>query len=316
MRRAESQIETYVPEYNWGDDIDLIVLAGSPWLGINPGDIKLRMLKQAIKRWPEARRIALGIGSFYRYSNIKRGNYGDGKIEKDADAYEVARNLSDFHLVLVRDAFGKEILDKVGVDAELYFDTSIFSYFKLKGSSIKSREKSILVYTDPLKGDVWDHLPEYIWEEYIRYQIDWASNSDAEVLVISSADKSSAMEHDLNAKFVTDVEWLAARYSSASNMLSPRVHQCILAKIMGCGNVRVMPLDSRYTTAINVGIGVSQPNIRGKIENLEDGRIEGIVDDKTEYLFPRYEYRVLDFNRKRLKNGIYLKKIVKLLRAL
>lgn len=315
MRRAESQIETYVPEYNWGDDIDLIVLAGSPWLGINPGDIKLRMLKQAIKRWPEARRIALGIGSFYRYSNIKRGDYGDGKTENDADAYEVARNLSDFHLVLARDAFAKEILDKVGVDTTLYYDTSIFSYFKLKGSAIKGNRKSILLYTDPLKGDVWDHLPEYIWEEYIRYQIDWANNSDAEVLVISSADKSSAMEHDLNAKFVTDVEWLAARYSSASNMLSPRVHQCILAKIMGCGNVRVMPLDSRYTTAINVGIGVSQPNIRGKIENFEDGRIEGIVDDNTEYLFPTYEYQKLDFNIKRLKNGEYLKKIVKLLRA-
>ena len=29
-RRAESEFHTYIPEYNWGDDVDVILLAGSP----------------------------------------------------------------------------------------------------------------------------------------------------------------------------------------------------------------------------------------------------------------------------------------------
>lgn len=305
-RRAELEIETYVPEYNWGD-VDAIVLAGSPWVSPHTDDIKLRMLRQAKVRWPYALRFALGIGSALRCSDVNAGRYCPGPNE---DLGPSAECFGDFHVLFVRDAITRDILTERGVSCRLYYDTSIFSRQRLWPGK-QARRGSVLIYMDPARDvSLWDQLPDYFWEAWVDYQFAWAKEHRADVLVISSGDKASADERMMGVRFVTDLEWMARRLAAAQSVLSPRVHQCVLAVIMGCRDVACMPVDSRYLTALNLGVSIVQPKV--KIRDPDDPRVPGV---KGEQVFPfAFEDDPLPFNLKLLTKGSYEAVIVKALR--
>lgn len=283
MRRAEQEIETYVSQYNWGENIDLILLAGSPWIGVGD-NTKIRMVKQAKDRWPDARKIALGIGSFLSWTRMREKNYDEVEHEF----------LRDFDTVIVRDKLAEDILRSVGISCSYMKDTSIYSYFKLPNSSFNN-SRPALIYYDPLENDVFDHLPKEIWHEYIDYQLRWAKYYEADIYVVSSGDKSSCMKKGFEARFVTDIDWLARRLASSKLVLSGRVHQAILAKICGAKKVMLLPVDSRYLTTLGLGIQIIQPKKIGKY-----------VFDATDSLG--------SFSLKKLRAGSYEKDIVKHIR--
>ena len=246
IQRATREIDTYIPEYNWGDDIDVILLAGSPWIGGTIDNLKVEWLKQAKKRWGKATKIAIGIGSFIRQAHMIHKTYHHCTVEF----------IRDFDLIAVRDMIAQEILDYHGVKSVLSYDTALHYPYKARKSR---RKRSILLYYDPFVNDVWDQLSKDVWNKYIFYQLDWAIMHNAEIIVITSGDKASLMEKQVDGRFVTDLEWLANRFAQAQQVLSGRVHQAILASIMGCKNVSLLPVDSRYTTVFGTDISIVQP---------------------------------------------------------
>lgn len=308
-RRAEREIETYIPEYNWGDDVEMILLAGSPWVSPVPGDAKLRQVRQAKERWPGAKRVALGIGSCFRGREVVKREYGMGKGE---DLRQSLATFRDFDFVMVRDPITRDILQDAGIHVEYFYDTSIFSYRMLWHGGRK-RQKNILVYMDPLANDMWDHLPKVIWEKYVQFQIEWAKLNDAEIFAVSSGDKASADRRGLECRFVCDLEWMASIMARALAVLSPKVHQCILAAIMGCLDVQCIPVDSRYFTALNIGAKLAQPSVSGIMPFADEG-IKGVWDQLDEYLFPGDGYSRLKFNWADLQHDRYEKPIVDKLR--
>lgn len=312
-RRAEREFETYVPEFNWGGNVDMILLAGSPWLGANPDDMKLQWLVQAKQRWPSAKTVALGIGAFYRHSSIVARDYskpgGEGGEEMG-----VADCFRDFSLVVVRDSFAEGFLVSSGVPCMFYYDTSIFSFQQLWPGK-QDRSKDVLIFADPMKADAWDHMPAFVWERYVDYQVRWATRRKAEVYAISSGDQATAQKNLLPSHMVNDLEWMALQLARARHILTPRVHQAILASIMGCPSVGLMPLDSRFLTAMNVGVRLEQPVIQFTENQWKDGRLLGIVDRRERYLFSQDGYRHLPFSRKKLASGQLERPLVAALRG-
>jgi len=255
--RCSLEYETYIPEYNWGNDIDVILLTGSQWIGVG-NSIKSDMVEQAIARWPDAKRIALGIGSFFSQEQMKNKSYKD-VIHTDGQRVErgvEAEFLRDFDLIIVRDILAKDALLQNNIDSILYYDTSIFSWFKLQQYNTKKSFNNILVFCDPLVNDVSDHLQDSIWQQYINYQLEWADRFNAEIIVVTSGDKATLEKRQIKCRFATDLEWLASVLGQAKRVLSGYVHPAILAKIMGCRKVRCLPVDSQFLTCMNIGIGI------------------------------------------------------------
>jgi hypothetical protein len=320
MRRAEVEFDTYVPEYHWGNDVDLIILGGTPSVSDDPEALNLRLLEQAITRWPNAKVVGLGVGSFYRYSNLTRG-VGDAEPHKVHRVGNSVAPFRDFDLLFVRDPFAKKVLEQFDIKSTLYNDMSTFSYFRLyhpKMDELK-RDRNFLIYYDPVYEGAESHLPHMIWSVYRRYQLNWARENDAEILTISSADASSLEEHHMRGRYVTDLTWMAWAMAQAKKVLTPRVHQSILAKIMGCPEVGLMPVDSRYLTAHNIGIPIVQPSIQelrasGSLP-MGDHRLQGTTSPGDKYLFPT-DYEQVDFRRGKLKRGVYTKDMTKRLRGI
>ena len=139
----------------------------------------------------------------------------------------------------------------------LHYDTAIYSRSYL--AKREDTKNNVLIYYDPFIHDVWDHFAEkskFIWTNFIDYQLKWASNNRADIYVVDSGDKSSLMEKGVSCRFVTDLEWMAGRLSGANAVLTPKVHQAVLAKVMGCRDVTLLPVDSRAYTVVPLGITV------------------------------------------------------------
>jgi len=244
-RRAEQEKDTYVPQYNWGDDVEIILLAGTPWLGVEK-DLKVLFVQQALKRWATSKKIALGIGAFLSFRRLS-----DKNSYSDIDT----SFLRNFDLVLTRDMLAHNLLLKDGISNFPCCDTSIYSSYYLPRPKCY-RHRNIVIYYDPLANNVFDHMPESYWQMCIEFQLEWAKRKKAEIITITSGDAGSLIEKGIYGRFVTDLEWLAERMSEAKSVLSGRVHQAILAKIMGCPKVVLIPVDSRYLTVEPLGIDV------------------------------------------------------------
>jgi len=248
IQRCEREFDTYIPEFDWGP-VDLIVLAGSPWVGTTNAGGKHRMLQQAIQKFPDAKRLGLGLGSFCSHDSLMNRE----KIF-NADVAKSLQIFKNFNLILTRDYIAHDVLEFAGVQNVLTFDTSVYAKHYSKGDS-KKTDKTALVYYDPFLRDVWSHLSREEWNRYIDYEIEISNKHNPDIFGVSVDERQSAKDHlNKDLHFVADIEWMAKKISTYKTVYSGRVHQAILAKIMGVEEVYIMPVDSRFLTATNVGI--------------------------------------------------------------
>jgi hypothetical protein len=246
IRRAEEEIDTYVSQYNWGNDINMIMLAGTPWLGIHHGTPKVQMVEKAIERWPHALKIALGIGAILSPQRID-----------EWDVEEVCLDyFRAFDLVITRDRYANKILEDAGIRNHYGFDTG--SFFKCKKTKVTT-SSNILVFYDPFKNHVTPYFEGGVWKTYINFQLQWARTHNADIIAVTSGDQGSLESRGMTSKLVTDIEWLSGVYSKAPAVLSGRVHQALLAKISGCKDVKLIPVDSRHASVSDMGIEFCYP---------------------------------------------------------
>jgi hypothetical protein len=288
-RRAEQELATYVPEYNWGD-VDIILVCGSPFLGVDINNTKCIMLKQAKERWSHAKKIAIGVGSSFRHNNVYFNNYfdySDRNANSNQKAIDNTKELfENFDLVVTRDSFTQQLFEMSGIKSEMYFDTSAFYY----SGQLKGNDRLLFIYSNPMKSDYWGHAPEGVWEIYNKTFLTYVDSYTT--IVTTSQDKAYLDSINIKSLFCTDVEYLKYLYSNADVVVSTKVHQAIFAQCCGCCNVSLYPVDSRSLTAVNFGIGIVQPEIS----------LDTIPQHKTDYRLESIRKqggkgRLIDFNK-------------------
>ena len=256
IRRAIKEIDTYVLEFGWGD-VDLIVLAGSPWLwNVCEESNKYKLLLDAMKRWPNAKCLGFGLGTCFShkcYHNIRydmKDHYFFNHLPRKKILNEI---YSRFQYILVRDEFAKILLTRCGVKSNYSYDTSIYAY-KYFTPKKNVGDKKILFFYDPSKGLSKDSLG-FTHEEYIDYQVDWAKKNNALVYYNAAEEGEALIKRGINyGKFTVDLEYLLHIFSGCDTMLTGRVHMGALGFLAGIKNISVLPVDTRFLSVTKLGI--------------------------------------------------------------
>ena len=256
-RRAISERNTYVNEFNWGQ-IDLIVLAGSPWLwNVCEESDKYKLLFDACKRWPDAKKVALGVGSCFSeksFNGIYYGpdNYFFNHLPRQIALFEL---YNQFDVIVVRDLLAKFIFDKLEIETINTFDTSIYSYRTIGLNRISNGNHKVLFFYNPQFGVSAEEL-EFNNDDYINFQLDWAVKNNASIFVNSLEDIIELNARNIAASFSVDLKFLFAQLSECDELLTGRVHMGILGKLAGVSNITVLPVDTRFLTAAKFDINI------------------------------------------------------------
>lgn len=255
--RCERESDTYISQYHWGQ-VDLIVLAGSPWLwNCCEGSIKYKWLIDALARYPEAKVVGLGVGSCFgknTYQNIRYEKIDNYFFNAPERQIALKKIYDRFNYVLVRDAFAKYILNRCDIQCKYSYDTSIFSYNKIGiGKSVGN--KKVLFFYNPLKGLSKNAL-DFDGEEYNKYQMQWARENNADIFVNDGIEADYLKRHGLESSFSVDLDFMRNKFTEYDAMLSGRVHMAVLGFLAGIQNITLMPVDTRYMTALKFGINL------------------------------------------------------------
>ncbi len=264
-KRALSQLDTYINEYDWGD-IDVIALAGSPWLWgdcyITP---KYKLVKDAVFRYPKAKFIGLGLGSNFAVKTLKeiyeKFWHDTGKMR-----FELAGLFSAFDYIFTRDSLALSIFDECKIKASYKYDTSVFSHRIIgKPKDADKKEGSVLFFYDPMKSNMAD-LNEDECRMIVDIQIKWAKTNNAKIYINTTGDKDTLNKLNIEGDFTTDIYHLIQALNSYKQMMSGRVHMAILGFIAGIPDITLIATDTRFMTALKFGIKIQFSSEENAIE--------------------------------------------------
>lgn len=242
------------------DGVDVIVLAGTPWLWDNCEDSqKYEILYALDKRYPNASWIGLGLGSCYpkAYAEVwttdSAGTHFSNMHLQEKSARAIAL-FKKFKVLLVRDMLAEYVFNRWEIPVRYTYDTSIFAHLSLGHSiDIPRTSKACLVFYAPDIG-LSKNVLEIDPEEYIRYQLNWAKACGADVIAISAEEYELLKQRNVKAIFATDISYLLKKYGTYTKMLSGRVHMAVAGLLGGITDITVLPVDSRYMTLATLGI--------------------------------------------------------------
>jgi hypothetical protein len=253
--RAHRELETYTSQFCWGEDIDIIALAGSPWLWHNCHEqSKYRILSDAVKRWPGAKKVALGLGSCFPRNACEYFDLGDFEHFWGESIPEVKRLFGQFDYILTRDKLAEDLFDQAGIKARYTYDTSLYSSHII-GKRENKGNKKVLFFYDPSKGVSLEALPFRI-DDYIDYQLQWAKDNNADIYCNSPGDKERLLERGIQGSFSVDLSFLSSKLVEYDEMLTGRVHMGVLGYLSGIPNITLLPVDSRFMTVLKAGINI------------------------------------------------------------
>lgn len=258
--RAEIESDTYASEYGWRQ-VDLIVLAGSPWIWNEcHKSKKYKILSDACRRWPNAKKIALGLGSSLSHKDFEDVYYGAGAQHdffKDINCMKSLHDVySKFDLIVVRDLLAKRIFDELRLSSIDTFDTSVYAYRPLSkkfNEHTLPREKKVCFFYDPAHGLSREDLL-FSARDYHKKQLDWLEQNDAEIYVNALEDGFILGDRPYN--FSVDAQFLFHYFMQCKEMLSGRVHMAMLGFLAGIPKITVLPVDSRFMTVLKFPIDV------------------------------------------------------------
>jgi len=257
IRAHDTEPKTYIKEYAWGD-IDIIVLAGSPWIW-NTCDKskKYKLLTDALKRWPKAKVIGLGIGSCFSnevYRNMRQDEVDRYFFNDPTRKQRLHDIYKRFNYILVRDNFAKYILERCNVKSTYSYDTSIFAHHRFGKSKYKGqRKKRALFFYKPDDG-ISKNCLNFKASEYIQFQLDWAKKYNADIYCNGVGEKIFLEDKGIKASFSVDLDFLSSKFTEYNDLLSGRVHMAILGFMTGIPNITLLPIDTRFMTVLKFGI--------------------------------------------------------------
>lgn len=259
MPRAIAESDTYTSQYNWGP-IDIIALAGSPWLWeACEKTLKYKILTDAIKRYPRAIKVALGLGSCFSRKSYECLRFDpDNHILFNNSSRERLNNIfSKFDYILVRDKLAQFIFTKLGIKSIYSYDTSLYAYhfFESLINSNVQRRKKVLFFYDVSKGISKNALDFYALD-YIHYQVDWAKKHNADIYVNSTGDKDTLDSLGVKSTFSVDLQFLYSKFFEYEEMLTGRVHMGVLGFLSRIPQITLLPVDTRFMTTLKLGVKI------------------------------------------------------------
>ena len=287
FNRAKAEEDNYIREFNWGR-IDIVALAGSPWLWHKCGESqKYKFIFDAVERYPKAKKIALGLGSCHSLDMFNRTKENEVSwiFDDDKKCAKTIGVFDDFDYILVRDSFAQIIFYHMGIsDIKYCTDTSAYAYnFLGRNMSHKSTGKKALWFYDPTKGLSRGSLPADP-REYIDYQLQWAKDNDADIYYNHVDEGIILRERNIAASFSVDLHYLFGRLACYDEILSGRIHMAILGFLAGVPDITVLPVDSRYLTTLKFGIKhhFIGPDWEHESESIPDNVWKNILQEEKQ----------------------------------
>lgn len=243
-------------ERNLRARFDVLVVCGTPWLWDRcTRSRKYRELTQLIECNPTAQLIALGIGACVPFHCDAQLICADPAVVADLKAI-----WSRFALITTRDRIASEVLTTCAVPHVADYCPSTLAFPRT--SAVARRQKSrrgALVFYLPQVGISRESLPSPFLDHYVDMQIALARRKRLDLACLLPAEREYLAHRlgvDLEAvellKSASDILRFVA---DRPLVITGRVHVAIPTHVGG-GTACLMPVDSRYLTAVPVGVRI------------------------------------------------------------
>lgn len=241
------------------DDLqaDIFVVSGTPWLWDQcENSNKYKVLRYFVDKFKGKVKIALGIGSCYP---IGSNTIKEFITHKERSNFRTCMRdtWGQFNVVITRDVLAARTFTELGIECLDTLCTSIHSlgYFKdiINRQRVLST-KPLLVFYNPAHGVSKSSCDKYFIKDYLEYQYQYIEKYNPEIITICPLD-----EQDLHAQGIQNVTWIKSAEQLVDKLLnhklivSGRIHSAIPAQALGISTY-ILPIDSRYLTAVRVGV--------------------------------------------------------------
>lgn len=230
-------------------ELDLIITTGAPWLYSNfHKSWQYKFLKRLNKMYPQVKKIALGLG-------------GCSGLTKDYFTRKVAlkackETFGKFDLIFARDPMTAQFIQLSGVDCKILLDSAVFfpmkDYIKKYNLEIVHK-KPVFCYFDYskgiCKGDISIEDGERINEMY-KYIV---KTYNPICYCVNEEEPKHAKNIGIKTKWYMSYEEILPLLAQASFIVSGRVHQATLARLLG-KKVYIIPYDIRYLCTSPLGV--------------------------------------------------------------
>lgn len=237
--------EEFFPEF----DADLIVIAGTPWLGhFIQGFPKFENAKTCFKAHPDAKRLFLGIGTSIFLNENKQ------TVLDQPFCSEILRELFEDSIITARDTLTKEILNDLNIDSKLLPCPAYYLSNPFPRSTSKN-EYPVLFYIDPLRmcsQEYWRNNEKEL-ERYNEIVLAFYNNYKPKVFCALPHEPELAKNLGIdNVEVLRDYNHTLKVCAEGSFFLSARVHCAIPSFNLG-KPTGIIPMDSRHLTLTDFG---------------------------------------------------------------
>jgi len=233
-------------------EIDLFVMAGTPWIwDMCDRSDKYRQLEEIIESLPvKTKRVALGLGSCLPLaSNSSVYIFGEDPIRERTRA-TLVDIYSRFDFISTRDRWAYFILKLLNIDIHKGLCPAI--HFIDQKDWRQDPTHPVLVFINPstsISAVSCDHI---FSQDLLGFQKQFYQEYAPKVLLMDKSDIEWCEHAEWHYQLVESTSELVRELHHAKFVVSGRVHAAIPARLLGLQTF-ILPLDSRYLTAVKCG---------------------------------------------------------------
>lgn len=234
-------------------DIDIFVVSGTPWIwDCCTLSKKYQALKNLLEVYKNKKKIAMGIGSCYNvnFSILNSQFNNPAKIELNESLRLI---WSQFDLIFTRDILAARILYRLGIKCFDEICTSSHLKHCIELPKETKKEKPSLIFYNPELGLSRKGLDKCFVEDYIFFQLRFIREYNPNIYTIEPMEYEWLTNQGILSERISDIKRLLEILNNSKFVLSGRIHSAIPSQMLGVETF-LMPVDSRYLTAIKLGI--------------------------------------------------------------
>jgi len=234
-------------------EADILCISGTPWIWDECiYSTKYKLLKLFMEKFKDKPKFALGIGSCFPITTNTLGIFILDE-NKEHSSRKLKEIWLQFDKIVTRDQIATQILKEIGVPAMDGYCTSLHSFGNIKSTPLIKKETPLLVYYNPALGVSKISCDYYFVKDYIDFQLRFVKEYNPKVITICPGDRDDAISRGVKATWITEVDVLLNILGEHKFVVAGRVHSAIPAYFLGVPSF-LLPVDTRYLTAVRVGV--------------------------------------------------------------
>lgn len=255
---------------NISEDIDLIVIAGTPWFWEACHRSPKYKNLMSIACIEKIKKIGLGLGSCYplNTSILKTYIYPDMEaVNKKGDwRYEdinrIRNRFGKFDLLFTRDSVAQELLRTSGIES---YETVCPAVFANKFDTSIVKNKPLLIFQNPKTGISGESCDDDFTKQYLNFQLQLIEKYSMEVRTTSPVDSDWLRDiaklkceraDDGGVPYSTWIKTpqeLLSVLKQFNPVISCRVHAAVPSRALG-NQTYILPMDTRFLVATKIGV--------------------------------------------------------------